>query len=70
MEARTRSGAGRNLFLTFFVSEASVVVEGEDPSEIQSAFLARKGERGMKDTDHFLTGVPFTSAVNGSIEEH
>ena len=24
----------------------------------------------MKDTDHFLTGVPFTSAVNGSIEEH
>jgi len=39
-------------------------------SEIQSAFLARKGERGMKYTDHFLTGVPFTSAVNGSIEEH
>jgi hypothetical protein len=36
-------------------------------SEIQSAFLARKGERGMKYTDHFLTGVPFTSAVNGSI---
>jgi hypothetical protein len=30
----------------------------------------RHGERGMKDTDHFLTGVPFTSAVNGSIEEH
>jgi hypothetical protein len=30
----------------------------------------RRGERGMKDTDHFLTGVPFTSAVNGSIEEH
>jgi hypothetical protein len=29
----------------------------------------RHGERGMKDTDHFLTGVPFTSAVNGSIEE-
>jgi hypothetical protein len=28
VEARTRSGAGRNLFLTFFVSEASVVVEG------------------------------------------
>jgi hypothetical protein len=24
----------------------------------------------MKDTDHLLTGVPFTSAVNGSIEEH
>ena len=23
----------------------------------------------MKDTDHFLTGVPFTSAVNGSVEE-
>jgi hypothetical protein len=30
----------------------------------------RHGERGMKDTDHFLTDVPFTSAVNGSIEEH
>jgi hypothetical protein len=30
----------------------------------------RHGERGMKDTDHFLAGVPFTSAVNGSIEEH
>jgi hypothetical protein len=28
------------------------------------------GKRGMKDTDHFLTGVPFTFAVNGSIEEH
>jgi hypothetical protein len=30
----------------------------------------RRGERGMTDTDHFLTDVPFTSAVNGSIEEH
>ena len=30
----------------------------------------RHGERGMKDTDHFLADVPFTSAVNGSIEEH
>jgi hypothetical protein len=30
----------------------------------------RHGERGMKDTDHFLAGVPFTSAVIGSIEEH
>ena len=29
----------------------------------------RHGERGMKDTDHFLTDVPFTSAVNGSVEE-
>lgn len=28
MVVRARSGAGRNLFLTFFVSEASVVVEG------------------------------------------
>ena len=46
------------------------MVGGEDPSEIQSAFLARKGERGMKDTDHFLMGVPFTSTVNESIEEH
>jgi hypothetical protein len=70
MEARARSGAGRNLFLTFFVSEASEWYGDGDPSEIQSVFLARKGERGMKDTDHFLTGVPFTSAVNGSIEEH
>jgi hypothetical protein len=24
----------------------------------------------MKDTDHFLTGVPFTPAVNGSCMEH
>jgi|SRR5580704_8177687 hypothetical protein len=30
----------------------------------------RHGERGMTDTDHFLTGIAFTSAVNGSIEEH
>src|ERR1700674_5109664 len=30
----------------------------------------RHGERGMKDTDHFLTGVPFTSAANASIKEH
>jgi len=29
MEARARSGAGRNLFFTFFVSEASVVIEGQ-----------------------------------------
>jgi len=27
MEARARSGAGRNLSFTFFVSDASVVVE-------------------------------------------
>src|ERR1700730_6111360 len=30
----------------------------------------RHGERGMKDTDHFFVGVPCTSAVNGSTEEH
>ena len=47
-----RSGAGRALPFTFFVSEASVVIEGEDPNEIQSLFLARKGERCMKDTVH------------------
>jgi hypothetical protein len=29
----------------------------------------RRGERGMKDTDHFLTDVPFTFVVNGSVEE-
>jgi hypothetical protein len=29
-----------------------------------------EGDRCMKDTDHFLAGVPFTSVVNGSIEEH
>src|ERR1700730_16276282 len=29
----------------------------------------RHGERGMKDTDHFLMDAPFTSAVNGSVEE-
>jgi len=28
MVVQARSGAGRNLFLTFSVSEASVVVEG------------------------------------------
>ena len=47
-----RSGGGRNLFLTFCVSEASVVVEGEDPNEIQRPFLARKSERYTKDTVH------------------
>src|SRR5713226_9768738 len=29
----------------------------------------RHGERGMKDTDHFLMDAPFTSAVNGSVDE-
>src|SRR5260370_29289978 len=29
----------------------------------------RHGERGMKDTDNFLMDAPFTSAVNGSVDE-
>src|SRR5712692_1100071 len=29
----------------------------------------RHGERGMKDTDHFLMDAPFTSSVNGSVDE-
>src|SRR6266851_9394118 len=29
----------------------------------------RHGERGMKDTDHFLLDAPFTSSVNGSLDE-
>src|ERR1700686_5631734 len=29
----------------------------------------RQGERGMKDTDHFLMDAPFTSSVNGSLDE-
>ncbi len=50
MEARARFGAGHNLSFTFFVSEASEVVGGEDLSEIQSPFLARKGDGCVKDT--------------------
>jgi len=51
-EAQIRSDAGRDLPFTFFVSEASVVIGGEDPNEIQTPFLARKSERCMKDTVH------------------
>src|SRR6266550_1181266 len=29
----------------------------------------RHGERGMKDTAHFLMDAPFTSSVNGSLED-
>ncbi len=42
----------------------------DDRKEISNASAVRKGERCMKYTDHFLAGVPFTSVVNGSIEEH
>jgi hypothetical protein len=58
------------LSFTFSVSEASVVVRGEDPSEIQSPFLERKGERCMKDTVHHAVPVLFISAVKGSCTEH
>jgi len=51
-EAQIRSDAGRDLPFTFFVSEASVVIGGEDPNEIQTPFLVRKSERCMKDTVH------------------
>jgi hypothetical protein len=52
MEAQIRSGAGRGLPFTLFVAEASVVLGGEDPNEIQRPFLARKSERCMIDTVH------------------
>jgi hypothetical protein len=45
-------------------------VPGDAASLASPGKRARHGERGMNDTDHFLTGDPFTSAVNGSIEEH
>jgi hypothetical protein len=35
MEPRARSGAGRDLSFTFFVSDVFFGVEGEDPKEIQ-----------------------------------
>ena len=54
MEARARSGAGRNLFFTFFVFEASAVVAGKDADDFPSPFLARKGDGYVKDTDHHV----------------
>jgi hypothetical protein len=44
-------------------------VPGDAASFASPGKRTRRGERGMKDTDHFLTGVPFTSVVNGSVEE-
>jgi hypothetical protein len=54
MEAQARSRAGRDLCFTFSVFEASVVVEGKDPDDFQSPFLARKGDGYVKDTDHHV----------------
>ena len=50
MGARARSGVGRDLPFTFFVSEILDGLERKDPNEIQSPFLARKGDGRVKDT--------------------
>ena len=51
MEARARSGAGRDLPFTFFVSEASVGRRGRRVlMRFQRPFLVRKGDGCVKDT--------------------
>ena len=51
-EPRARSGVGRDLPFTFFVSEIldGLEREGSYNNEIQRPFLARKGDGCMKDT--------------------
>jgi len=51
MGARARSGAGRDLPFTFFVSEASVGRRGRRVlMRFQRPFLVRKGDGCVKDT--------------------
>jgi hypothetical protein len=53
MKVLVRIHAGRNLFLSFSVFEASLIVEGSTISKSLNRFLKRgRGDRCMKDTVH------------------